>query len=225
MKNELREINSMMQENTKNSKLEHKIKKMLGNFFKSKLIALEEQKEGYTRYNNKIDKIKLELLENKDEIIDNEIIPILKNDFCYKSLEELLDLVDDFYLSEYKKQVRYYDELNKLKQDDNIKTLEKELYKIFKWSFYNSNLDAKSTIAYIGNIKYKQEIKQGLKDKKYDLTNFEKAYNKAYIRFKKDFNNYDDFREDAKEDAKEDDIGFGWKLYGTIKVIEGLFKL
>ena len=223
MRNDLREINRTMQENNKDKKMEYEIKKMLAIFFRSKLSGMEEEFGEHIVYEMKIDKIKLELLENRDEIIDNEIVPILKEHFGYKCLEELLDMVDEFYLSEYKKQTKYYDELNKLKKQNNLDQLENELYKIFKWSFNSSNLDARNKINYIRNIKYKNEIKQGLKEKDYDLTNFEKAYEKAFMRFKKDYINYDDFEE--KKEEKGNDIGFGWRLYATTKIIEGLFKL
>lgn len=227
MKNELREINKTIQQTEKDNKLNYDIKMQLRKFFKSALQGYEigKKENGTILYELDKQKIKYLLLEDKDGIIDENIIPILQEKYSYKNIDDLLDLVDDFYVEELNKAYKYYNELKKEQDKDNIDFLEKELYKIFKWSFKNVNGDAKSKLNYIRNITYKDEVRQGLKEKKYDLSNFEKAYNKAFMRFKKDYNNYDDFIEDAKEDAKENDIGFGWRLYGTIKVIEGLFKL
>lgn len=221
MKNELRELNKNYQENIKDSKLKYDIKMILRKYFKS---ALQCYEIGTTEDNNIIyekdkKKIKYLLLEDKDGIIDEKIIPILFNELPYKNIDELLDLVDDFYVEELNKTYRYYQELDKARVDE----LEDIIYKNMVYSLKHSNIATTDAINQIRNINYKKQLKTRLKDMNIPINTYDKSYEKAFTRFKRDYKNY--INENYKDTSTDDKISFGWRLYATTKVIEGLFKM
>lgn len=221
MKQDIREMSYVFQKEKADKEIIYTIDLLLNSFF-------EKEFDSTLVGDNLIDYVDrkyLELLKDRDSIIDDIIrINYKDNYFChlfFNDVDKLRYLIDTEFLKELEKSKKYYDKRlktsNKIKDRDLIETLKT----YFEYCFVNCNkTDSEEILKLMSSSNFRKATIDDLKIDTSRYLDFDKTYNKALNEFKK-------IHKDDIDDTNntDDKIGFGWLLYGTIKAIEGLFKL
>ena len=216
MKQDLKEISYNIQRDTEDKNLIYAIDYLLYN----------EIQDRYNKYNwehhKNIDNMYYDVLTDKDGIVDYVVQEVLK-DYCNIDSLKINYLVDSRFMIQANKVKRYYVAANKSRKLLEDKELKEKLKMHFEYCFYNcEGTNAKEILRCMSTQSFKDATIKDLDiDTKKDLyKDFDKIYNQELNTFKKLHK-----EEVLKSKEKEKGIGFGWRLYATIKIIEGLFKI
>jgi hypothetical protein len=173
-----------------------------------------------------VDRKYYELLKDRDGIIDYIINANYDDKTSYFSnifisdTYKLYYLIDTEYLKQLDKCKRYYEKRLNIRNKIKDKDLINDLKTYFEYCYSScNNANAKQKLKVMSSNDFR---KATIKDLNISLTkynDFDKLYNKAFNEFKKIHKDDTDIKEEKSS------IGFGWKLYGTIKAIETLFKI
>ena len=220
MKHDIKEISYTFQKDKQDKELIYKIDFLLSQEIDSIFIAnLKKDKN--------IDKTYYDILNGRDAIIDSIVVKILNSEIIndYKAsylvneeFTKVLNKVKRFYIEENKtKKV-----LLKQKEQKEIEKLKERLRLHFDFCF--NQMKTKKPISDILTLMSSNDFRvatiEDLKLNTSDYIDFNKIYDKELLDYKKRHKN--DLQDYEGEGEK---IGFGWKLYLIIKVVEGLFKI
>lgn len=220
MKHDIKEISYTFQKDKQDKELIYKIDFLLSQEIDSIFIAnLKKDKN--------IDKTYYDILNGRDAIIDCVVDKILKSDAIndYKAFY----LVNEEFTKVLNKVKRFYVEENKTKKTLLKQEEQKEIEKLkerlrLHFDFCFNQMKTKKPISDILTLMSSNDFRvatiEDLKLNTSDYKDFNKVYDKELIDYKKRHKN--DLQDYEGEGEK---IGFGWKLYLLIKVVEGLFKI
>lgn len=220
MKHDIKEISYTFQKDKQDKELIYKIDFLLSQEIDSIFIAnLKKDKN--------IDKTYYDILNGRDAIIDCVVAKILKSDAIndYKAFY----LVNEEFTKVLNKVKRFYVEENKTKKALLKQKEQKEIEKLkerlrLHFDFCFNQMKTKKPISDILTLMSSNDFRvatiEDLKLNTSDYKDFNKIYDKELLDFKKRHKN--DLQDYEGEGEK---IGFGWKLYLLIKVVEGLFKM
>ena len=221
MKQDIREMSYVFQKEKADKEIIYTIDLLLRSFFEKEF----DREDVFNWSIDFVDRKYFELLDDRDSIIDDIIrINYKDNYFCHlfiNDVDKLYYLIDTEFLKELDKSKKYYDKRlktrNKVKDRDLIDTLKT----YFEYCFVNCNkTDSEEILKLMSSSSFRKATIDDLKIDTSRYLDFDKTYNKALNEFKKIHK--DDIDDNNNTDNK---IGFGWLFYGTIKAIEGLFKL
>ena len=220
MKHDIKEISYTFQKDKQDKELIYKIDFLLSQEIDSIFIAnLKKDKN--------IDKTYYDILNGRDAIIDCVVAKILKSDAIndYKAFY----LVNEEFTKVLNKVKRFYVEENKTKKALLKQKEQKEIEKLkerlrLHFDFCFNQMKTKKPISDILTLMSSNDFRiatiEDLKLNTSDYKDFNKIYDKELLDYKKRHKN--DLQDYEGEGEK---IGFGWKLYLIIKVVEGLFKI
>ena len=219
MKQDMREISYNIKKSREEADLIYTIDYLLHNEI--------EDRFNYTMESNKsVDALYYEVLDDKNGIIDYVIQEVLK-DYYYIDDLKINYLIEKEFMKVAYNVKRYYVEASKSKLKQEEAELRFRLKLHFNYCFKTcGETDAKEILRAMSTQTFKDAT---IKDLKIDLSldinkNFDKIYQQELSGFKK---LHKDEVIESSQDAEQDKvkIGFGWQLYGVVKIIEGLFKL
>lgn len=195
-------------------------------YFKSKLQNIFEQEifdVGETQ-------AKLNLLNNKDAIIDNLVNIIAKDvplSFKYYwrdgSQSETFNIMHDIYIKTYNETFRAY----KLKQSAQKEHYTSLIYNEITKDIELSEYDLENTILYIKTLQYKKNLMNDLIKEEdnfnIDLFNsiFDKIRNKVIKEYKQDL----EIEKARIQEQNKIDIPLGWKICGLTEIVNKIFKI
>jgi hypothetical protein len=223
MRQDIREMSYVFQKEKQDKDFVYVVDLLLYKIFE-KEFDKEQELNWSTDY---VDRKYLELLKDKDGIITDIIENNYDENTCYfgntfiNDTYKLYYLIDSEYLKQLDKIKKYYEKRlktrNKVKDKDLISTLKT----YFEYCFVNCNkTNSEEILKLMSSSNFRKATIEDLNINTNNYDEFDKIYNKALNEFKKIHK--DDIQEKEEQENK---IGFGWLLYGTIKAIEGLFKL
>lgn len=219
MKQDIKEISYNVKKSREEADLIYTIDYLLHNEI--------EDRFNYTMESNKsVDALYYEVLDDKNGIIDYVIQEVLK-DYYYIDDLKINYLIEKEFMKVAYNVKRYYVEASKSKLKQKEAELRFRLKLHFNYCFKTCDeTDVKEILRAMSTQTFKDAT---IKDLKIDLSldinkNFDKIYQQELSGFKK---LHKDEVIESSQDAEQDKvkIGFGWQLYGVVKIIEGLFKL
>lgn len=217
MKHDIKEISYNIKRETEDKNLIYTIDYLLHLEIQDRFNTIESGKS--------VDAMYYEVLEDKDGIIDYVIQEVLKDYYNIDSLK-INYLVEKEFMKVAFNVKRYYIEANKSKKLLEEKELRERLQLHFNYCFKTCGLtDARDIVKAMSTYSFKQGTINDLKiNTSLEIySDFDKVYNQELSKFTKLHKN--EIIETEGTEEKEPSIGFGWQLYGVIKIIEGLFKL
>jgi len=173
-------------------------------------------------------KAKVNLLNNKDAIIDNIIkeisdnTPLIFNHYWeYGSINETLSIINDIYIKTYNDTFRAY-KLKQKAQKDYYKTL---IYNEFIKDIKEGRKCLQEKLYIIKTQEYKKCLLEDLKKQEEDFN--EDLFNELYYSVKNKV--VREFKEQLEVENMQQDnsihIPLGWKVYGISKAIGKIFKI
>lgn len=216
MKQDLKDISYNIKRDTEDKNLIYTIDYLLYN-------EIQDRFSGYSLDQHKnIDKMYYSVLDDKNGIVDYVVQEVLK-DYCNIDSLKINYLVDSRFMIQANKVKRYYVAANKSRKLLEDKELRTRLRLHFEYCFYNcGGTNTKEVLRCMSTQSFKNATIEDLKiDISKDLyKDFDKIYNKELTDFKKLHK-----EEILESNEKPKGIGFGWRLYAMVKIIEGLFKI
>lgn len=245
MRQDIRNISYTIEKSKSESDLIYKIDNLLYQEIDSRFAE-------YEKYNN-LDKSNYEILMERDEIVRDVVETLMSIDYEYsndlindetqtdetylKANEKRIDtqeykydyLVNKEFIKILEQVKKRYTEENKvlqkmLKQEEEEKKQEliTRLELHFNYCFNQCKGKITADILTLMSMSdFRKSTIEDLKLNTSDYKDFNKIYDKTLADFKKR-HRYDLI--DVEQEEKPH-VGFGWTLYATTKIIEGLFKI
>ena len=228
MKHDIHEISNELYTQKQKAQMEKQIKENTKKLKLNAMLILKEEIENYILDLgiDDINDIQLNVLDNKDIIIDNASSIIVNKKYCGDNKEQIRKYLNDNFLSQFKIYFKEY------KEKENIqKKIYEEDKKKKEEEIYNRIYD------YLNNL-YKQVEKQGY-DMKQVLENMKNDEviddtfiqldllddldnRKIYHKVVSDLKSYKNVN--YNKIVKKNKIPLGWKCYGFLKVIDKMLK-